>query len=77
MTPENLRRAFKALKTYRVDACGNRIMINDQIDLERFAKPATLIDGHSIWAEAPYLILTPRFSITALSTFAYATNGGY
>lgn len=48
MTPENLSRAFKALKAYGVEVDGNRIVINDQSDLERFAKPTTLIDDYSI-----------------------------
>lgn len=48
MTPENLSRAFKALKAYGVVVDGNRIMINNQADLEHFAKPTTLIDDYSI-----------------------------
>lgn len=48
MTPENLSRAFKALRAYGVNVDGVRIRISDQYDLERFAKPCPLIDDHSI-----------------------------
>jgi CRP/FNR family transcriptional regulator, transcriptional activator FtrB len=44
MTPENLSRAFKGLQPYGVMVDGTRITINDQADLERFAKPNPLID---------------------------------
>ena len=47
MTPENLSRAFKALKPYGVTVDGNRVMIRDQADLEKFAKPNPLIDDKS------------------------------
>ncbi len=47
MTPENLSRAFKGLQPYGVSVEGNRIMISNQADLERFAKPNPLIDDHS------------------------------
>lgn len=48
MTPENLSRAFKALRAYGVTVDGVRVQISDQYDLERFAKPCPLIDDHSI-----------------------------
>jgi CRP/FNR family transcriptional activator FtrB len=44
MTPENLSRAFKGLQPYGVTVEGTRILISDQDDLERFAKPNPLID---------------------------------
>jgi CRP/FNR family transcriptional activator FtrB len=44
MTPENLSRAFKGLQPYGVTVNGTRISINDQGDLERFARPNPLID---------------------------------
>ncbi|SEO07191.1 CRP/FNR family transcriptional regulator, transcriptional activator FtrB [Gemmobacter aquatilis] len=47
MTPENLSRAFKGLLPYGVAVEGTRITINDQTDLERFAKPNPLIDDFS------------------------------
>lgn len=47
MTPENLSRAFKGLQPYGVGVTGNRVSINDQADLERFAKPNPLIDDFS------------------------------
>jgi CRP/FNR family transcriptional activator FtrB len=47
MTPENLSRAFKGLQPYGVTVEGTRISIDDQADLERFAKPNPLIDDHS------------------------------
>lgn len=47
MTPENLSRAFKSLRAYGVAVNGNRITISDQAELERFAKPSTLIDDHT------------------------------
>ena len=47
MTPENLSRAFKALEPYGVMINGNRVMIRDQMDLEKFAKPNPLIDDKS------------------------------
>lgn len=47
MTPENLSRAFKGLNPYGVTVEGNRIQIDNQTDLERFAKPNPLIDDHS------------------------------
>ncbi|MCS6623334.1 helix-turn-helix domain-containing protein [Roseibacterium beibuensis] len=48
MTPENLSRAFKNLQAYGVTAAGNRITINDQADLEDFARPSPLIDDDRI-----------------------------
>ncbi len=47
MTPENLSRAFKGLQPYGVNVRGNHIVITDQKDLERFAKPSPLIDDLS------------------------------
>ncbi|MDE0345301.1 MAG: helix-turn-helix domain-containing protein [Boseongicola sp.] len=47
MTPENLSRAFKALRPYGVTIEGNRVRIADPEDLVRFAKPDPLIDDHS------------------------------
>lgn len=47
MTPENLSRAFKALQPYGVSVDGNLITIGDQADLEKFAKPSSLIDDHT------------------------------
>lgn len=47
MTPENLSRAFKGLQPYGVSVEGNRIVISNQIDFERFAKPNPLIDDYS------------------------------
>ncbi len=48
MTPENLSRAFKSLQAYGIDVAGTRITINDQEDLEAFAKPSPLIDDDLI-----------------------------
>lgn len=47
MTPENLSRAFKGLRPYGVNVEGARILIGDQEDLERFARPNPLIDDFS------------------------------
>ncbi len=47
MTPENLSRAFKALRPYGVTIEGNRVRIADLEDLVRFAKPDPLIDDPS------------------------------
>ncbi len=47
MTPENLSRAFKSLQPYGVDVSGGTITINDQRDLEGFAKPDALIDDYT------------------------------
>jgi len=47
MTPENLSRAFKGLQPYGVTVTGTRIAIDNQADLERFAKPNPLIDDFS------------------------------
>lgn len=44
MTPENLSRAFKALKPYGVDIDGATVRIGDLADLESLAKPSRLID---------------------------------
>jgi CRP/FNR family transcriptional regulator, transcriptional activator FtrB len=45
MTPENLSRAFGALKPFGVQVDGSRITITRPEDLEGLAKPASLIDG--------------------------------
>ncbi len=47
MTPENLSRAFKGLQSFGVTVTGNRISIDNQADLERFAKPNPLIDDYA------------------------------
>lgn len=47
MTPENLSRAFKGLRAYGVEVEGIKVHISDQQDLERFAKPSSLIDDYS------------------------------
>ncbi len=47
MTPENLSRAIKGLQPYGVSVDGSRVTINDQADIERFAKPSPLIDDYS------------------------------
>jgi len=44
MTPENMSRAIRSLKPYGVEVTGNKVLIKDQEDLERFAKPSYLID---------------------------------
>lgn len=44
MTPENLSRAFKGLQPYGIEVDGTRIMILNQAEIERFAKPNPLID---------------------------------
>lgn len=46
MTPENLSRAFRSLEAYGMDIRGARIVIRDQTELERFARPSPLIDDH-------------------------------
>jgi CRP/FNR family transcriptional activator FtrB len=48
MTPENLSRAFKSLQAYGVTVDGNSIEIVDRHDLERFARPSSLIDDHTV-----------------------------
>ncbi|WP_294623398.1 helix-turn-helix domain-containing protein [uncultured Roseovarius sp.] len=47
MTPENLSRAIKGLQPYGVMVTGTHVTIEDQDDLERFAKPNPLIDDHT------------------------------
>jgi len=44
MTPENLSRAFRQLKSYGVAVDGSLVMIADPSDLEGLAKPSDLID---------------------------------
>ncbi len=44
MTPENLSRAFSALKNHGVEVNGTMISINDPADLIAYAKPDPLID---------------------------------
>lgn len=46
MTPENLSRAFKGLQPYGIEVDGTRIMILNQAEIERFAKPNPLIDDN-------------------------------
>ena len=48
MTPENLSRAIKALRSYGVAMNGSRVTISDPRDLAALAKPSPLIDdpGH-------------------------------
>ena len=46
MTPENLSRAFRSLEPYGIDINGARIVVRDQDELERFARPSPLIDDH-------------------------------
>ena len=46
MTPENLSRAFKGLQAYGVSMQGSRVFIDDQADLEAFARRSPLIDDH-------------------------------
>lgn len=48
MTPENMSRAIKSLRPYGVEVTGNKVLIKDQEDLERFAKPSALIDDFSV-----------------------------
>jgi CRP/FNR family transcriptional activator FtrB len=45
MTPESLSRAFATLAPYGVDVHGPDIRLSKLKDLERLAKPNTLIDG--------------------------------
>jgi CRP/FNR family transcriptional activator FtrB len=47
MTAENLSRAFKGLQPYGLEVDGTRIMITNQAEIERFAKPNPLIDDGS------------------------------
>lgn len=47
MTPENLSRAFKALRPYGVTVRGVRVEIADRDDLASFAKPTPLIDDQT------------------------------
>jgi len=47
MTAENLSRAFKGLQPYGLEVDGTRIMITNQAEIERFAKPSPLIDDGS------------------------------
>ncbi|MBN8196038.1 MULTISPECIES: helix-turn-helix domain-containing protein [Thalassospira] len=46
MTPENLSRAFKALQAYGVTVSGENVELSDITELEKFAKPTTLIDDN-------------------------------
>ncbi|MEH0074718.1 cyclic nucleotide-binding domain-containing protein [Pannonibacter sp. Pt2] len=47
MTPENMSRAIKALSPYGVHIDGSRVVIENRAELERFARPAPLIDDPS------------------------------
>ena len=44
MTPENLSRAFAALKNHGVEVSGSTILLSDPADLKAYAKPYFLID---------------------------------
>lgn len=44
MTPENLSRAFATLGGYGVEVQGPKVLLHEPGDLERLAKPSTLID---------------------------------
>lgn len=44
MTPENLSRAFAALKNHGVEVSGSTIRLSDPADLEAYARPYFLID---------------------------------
>lgn len=45
MTPENLSRAFAALKKHGVSVSGSTITVSDHTKLNTFARPTYLIDG--------------------------------
>ncbi len=45
MTPENLSRAFAALKNHGVEVSGSLILIKDADKLAAYARPNSLIDG--------------------------------
>ncbi len=45
MTPENLSRAFAALRSHGVEVSGSLILIKDPEKLDAYAKPNSLIDG--------------------------------
>ena len=45
MTPENLSRAFSALKEHGVNIDGQMVNIENPAKLTKFAKPTHLIDG--------------------------------
>lgn len=47
MTPENFSRAIRALQPYGVSIDGQRVTIRDPADLERLARPSSLIDDPS------------------------------
>ncbi len=44
MTPENLSRAFAALKNHGVEVSGSSILLTNPADLETYARPYPLID---------------------------------
>ena len=48
MTPENLSRAFAALRDHGIDAHGANVQISSVDTLRSIAKPTPLIDDHSI-----------------------------
>lgn len=48
MTPENLSRAFNALKPYGVEVDGAKIRLTDVKSLARLAKPTPLIDDSTV-----------------------------
>ena len=56
MTPENLSRAFNALKTYGVQIDGQKIRLDNLDELTAYAKPTDLIDG---WEDLNLGVLPP------------------
>ena len=56
MTPENLSRAFNALKPYGVQIDGQKIRLDKLDDLIAYAKPTDLIDG---WEDLNLGVLPP------------------
>jgi CRP/FNR family transcriptional activator FtrB len=48
MTPENLSRAFSALKPYGVVVDGTDIRLSKLADLKTLAKPTPLIDNRDV-----------------------------
>ena len=56
MTPENLSRAFNALKSYGVQIDGQKIRLDNLDELIAYAKPTDLIDG---WEDLNLGVLPP------------------
>jgi len=48
MTPENLSRAFSALKQYGIDVNSREVSIGKLADLENFARPSPFIDDDKV-----------------------------